>query len=62
VLNKQEKSVSNLNTYQTQHHNANIQKNREEKAKTLGLPGHGSSDSNSKKNNATKDKLNQINK
>jgi hypothetical protein len=59
---KQEKSVSNLKTYQTPHQNPNIQKDRENKAKTLGLPGHGSADSNSKKNNATKNKLNQINK
>jgi hypothetical protein len=59
---KEQKSVSNLKTYQTPHHNAAVQKDRENKAKNLGLPGHGSADSNSKKNNATKSKLDQINK
>jgi hypothetical protein len=35
---KKNQSVSNLNTYQTQHPNAATQRQREEKAKKFGVP------------------------
>jgi hypothetical protein len=59
---KDQKSVSNLNMYQTPHNNPAIQRAREEKAKKLGLKGHGSADSNSKQNSGTAKGLKQINK
>jgi spore germination protein GerM len=61
-LHKEEKSVSNLNSYQTPLKNRGDQLERENNARTLGLKGHASANSNSKQNFGTTKGLNAINK
>ncbi len=59
---KENKSVANLNTYQTPLKDAAKQQAREQKARDVGLKGHGSSNSNAGQNNATTGGLTSINK
>jgi hypothetical protein len=57
----QDQSEKNLG-YQTAHKNQDIQAKRVQDAREGGLPGHLSADSNSKRNNATTKRLNEINR
>ena len=59
---KELKSVQNLNAYQTQHKNQQIQQQRENSARQIGLPGHHSQNSNSNMNSGTSSSLNKINR
>lgn len=61
-VKKENKSVQNIRTYQTQLKDPVKQQAREQKAKDVGLKGHGSSNSNSGQNNATKGGLAKINR
>lgn len=58
---KEQKSMVNLQKYQTAHKNPTIQDARVEMAKTEGLKGHSSANSGFKKNSGTTTALNNIN-
>lgn len=58
---KEEKSVANLNAYQTPLKKQGLQEVRENKAKEIGLKGHHSATSNSGQNSGTSNGLNKIN-
>ena len=59
---KQTKSVQNLNAYQTQHKDSQVQQQREQTASQIGLPGHHSQNSSANMNSGTSSALSKINK